>query len=146
MSAVVVFVFVILGLWFACPCSAAEPSSGESAVSTVSTTTTSPAVVIQEQLDNMVQNSQVNGLRKYLAHIRLWARDPKVSYAHFIGEFITFFHFMGFTITTLKELGTSQDELLRLLEIRRKFTPAQERMKAPWADRLVDSCLMGKWK
>ncbi len=141
-----VVVFVVLGLWFASPCSAAEPSSAESSASTVSTTTTSPAVVTQGQLDDMVQNSQVKGLRKYLAHIRLWARDPKVSYGDFMTEFFMFFHIMGFTITTLKELGTSQDELRRLLALKRELTPTHKRRTAPWLDRLIDSCLKGKWK
>lgn len=128
-------VFVVLGF----PClAAAEP--------TVSTTSTT--VVTQGQLDDMVQDAQKGGLRGYLVNIRKWAKDPKVvSYDYFVAEYECFFFRMGFTITTLKELGTSQEELIRLLQSRRKITPAHERKKAWMRDRMVDSYLFrGKWK
>lgn len=128
-------VFVVLG--FPVLCTAAEP--------TVSTTST--AVTTQGELDDMVQDAQKGGLRGYLGNIRKWARDPKVSYDRFTAEYDCFFGVMGYTVTTLKELGTSQAELIQLLQIRRKITPAHERRKAWMRDRMVDSYLFrGKWK
>lgn len=128
-------VFVILAL-SRCSCLASEP-----------TASTTSSAAIQRELDDVLRDSRLGHLKGCVDFIRKSARDPKVSYDRFAAEYDCLFGVMGYTIVTLKELGTSQEELVRLLQSRRKITPAHERKKAWMRDRMVDSFLFrGKWK